>query len=222
MSYHFRHLSQCKGGFGMQLTVEKTIAWMERMHEIVSEHKEHLTNLDQVIGDGDHGINMARGFQEVVKKLSATSYATVADVLRDVAMTIMSKVGGASGPLYGTAFLKMSTALKGKEVVTFTDFAGAVTEALNGLIQRGKANPGDKTMVDVWDPVSQYIKGLETTDWDGIVQTAREAMEKTKDLQALKGRAAYLKERSIGHIDPGATSSYYLFLSLADVMKEGE
>ena len=206
----------------MTLTVKTTIRWMERMNEIISEQKEYLTNLDQAIGDGDHGINMARGFQEVVKKLRTTNYKTVADVLRDVAMTIMSKVGGASGPLYGTAFLKMSLALKGKDEISFQEFSSAVIEALNGLIQRGKANPGDKTMVDVWNPVVEYIKERDQVDWDGLVATAREAMEKTKDLKALKGRAAYLKERSIGHIDPGATSSYYLFLSLADVMKEGE
>lgn len=206
----------------MRLTVEKTINWMERMNEIIAEQKEYLTDLDQAIGDGDHGINMARGFQEVIKKLHMTNYPTVSDVLRDVAMTIMSKVGGASGPLYGTAFLKMSLALKEKEEVTLSDVAKAITEALNGLIQRGKAKPGDKTMIDVWDPVANYINGLKSFDPDGIVQIAREAMEKTKDLQALKGRAAYLKERSIGHIDPGATSSYYLFLALSDVMKEGD
>lgn len=206
----------------MNITVNNAIQWMKRMHEKVNEHKDDLTSLDQAIGDGDHGINLARGFNEVMKKLDTVEYATVSDVFKDVAMTIMSKVGGASGPLYGTAFLKMSMALKDKESVTKADFATAVAEALNGLQQRGKAKPGDKTMVDVWNPVVSYINEHEEIDWDELSATAKRAMEATKELRALKGRASYLKERSIGHIDPGALSSYYLFVSLAEVMKEGE
>ena len=206
----------------MNITVNNAIQWMKRMHEKVNEHKDDLTSLDQAIGDGDHGINLARGFNEVMKKLDTVEYATVSDVFKDVAMTIMSKVGGASGPLYGTAFLKMSMALKDKESVTKADFATAVAEALNGLQQRGKAKPGDKTMVDVWNPVVSYIREHEEIDWDELSATAKRAMEATKELRALKGRASYLKERSIGHIDPGALSSYYLFVSLAEVMKEGE
>lgn len=206
----------------MNITVNNAIQWMKRMHEKVNEHKDDLTSLDQAIGDGDHGINVARGFNEVMKKLDTVEYATVSDVFKDVAMTIMSKVGGASGPLYGTAFLKMSMALKDKESVTKADFATAVAEALNGLQQRGKAKPGDKTMVDVWNPVVSYIRDHEEIDWDELSATAKRAMEATKELRALKGRASYLKERSIGHIDPGALSSYYLFVSLAEVMKEGE
>ncbi len=206
----------------MNITVNNAIQWMKRMHEKVNEHKDDLTSLDQAIGDGDHGINLARGFNEVMKKLDTVEYATVSDVFKDVAMTIMSKVGGASGPLYGTAFLKMSMALKDKESVTKADFATAVAEALNGLQQRGKAKPGDKTMVDVWNPVVSYIRDHEEIDWDELSATAKRAMEATKELRALKGRASYLKERSIGHIDPGALSSYYLFVSLAEVMKEGE
>ncbi|WP_368993779.1 dihydroxyacetone kinase subunit DhaL [Caldifermentibacillus hisashii] len=206
----------------MELTVKKAKLWMEALNEKIQKHKEYLSELDQAIGDGDHGVNMARGFQEVMNKLSDADYATPSDLLKDVAMVLMSKVGGASGPLYGTAFLKMAMATKNKEKLTEEDLTFAVEEAIKGLEQRGKAQLKDKTMLDVWMPVHHYMKQGSPIDWGKLEATAKGAMEATKELLALKGRAAYLKERSVGHIDPGSVSSYYLFQTLAETMKEGD
>ncbi|HWO76288.1 MAG TPA: dihydroxyacetone kinase subunit DhaL [Bacillus sp. (in: firmicutes)] len=206
----------------MLLTVELTKKWMESTNRKLQNHREYLTSLDQAIGDGDHGINMARGFQEVVMKLSVTDYETVSDVLKDVAMILLAKVGGASGPLYSTAFLKMSLAVKGKTSINQTDFMNALDEAINGVIQRGKASIGDKTLLDVWHPVAAFVKETDDINWEGFCQTAQKAMESTKEMMALKGRASYLKERSIGHLDPGSVSSFYLFQSLTEVFTDGE
>jgi len=204
----------------MELTVKKAKLWMEALNEKIQKQKDYLSELDQAIGDGDHGVNMARGFQEVMNKLSDADYTTPSDLLKDVAMVLMSKVGGASGPLYGTAFLKMSMATKNKEKLTEEDLALAVEEAIKGLEQRGKAQLKDKTMLDVWIPVHQSMKQGSPIDWGRLEATAKSAMEATKELLALKGRAAYLKERSVGHIDPGSVSSYYFFQTLAETMKD--
>ena len=204
----------------MLITVQHARNWVEKMNSKIQENKEYLTSLDQAIGDGDHGINMARGFNEVVKKVSGSEYDTVSDLLKDVAMTLMSMVGGASGPLFGTAFLKMSMAVKGEEAINYDGFTKAVDQALQGIVQRGKAKEGDKTMVDVWTPVLRCLLGSEAFDPDQLMVTAKTAMEGTKDTMAIKGRAAYLKQRSIGHLDPGSVSSFYLFESLAEVIKE--
>lgn len=206
----------------MQLTVEQTLTWLEKTNEKVQANKEYLTSLDQAIGDGDHGINMARGFQEVMKKVEAASYESVSDVLKDVAMTLMSKVGGASGPLFGTAFLKMSMAVKGAEPVDEAAFTKGVDEALNGILMRGKAQEGQKTMIDVWAPVLRFLQENDTVEPDRLEEVAKAAMEGTKDTKAIKGRAAYLGDRSIGHLDPGSVSSFYLFQSLAETLKEAE
>ncbi|MBL5799575.1 dihydroxyacetone kinase subunit L [Bacillus sporothermodurans] len=206
----------------MNLTVDKTLKWMTRVNEKIQANKAYLTSLDQAIGDGDHGINMSRGFQEVVKKLSSSHYETVSDCFKDVAMTLMSKVGGASGPIFGTAFLKMSMSVKGKESINQEEFTRAIDDAINGIIQRGKANEGDKTLLDVWMPILRVFQENDDINWNDADNTAKNAMEATKERLAKKGRAAYLKERSIGHVDPGSVSSYYLFQSLAEVMTKGD
>lgn len=206
----------------MQLNVEQTLTWLEKTNEKVQANKEYLTSLDQAIGDGDHGINMARGFQEVMKKVEAASYESVSDVLKDVAMTLMSKVGGASGPLYGTAFLKMSMAVKGTDPVDAPTFAKGIEEALGGILMRGKAEEGNKTMIDVWAPVLRFLQENDTVDPASLEEVAKTSMEATKDKKAIKGRAAYLGDRSIGHLDPGSVSSFYLFQSLAETLKEAE
>lgn len=205
----------------MVLKVEQAVAWIEKTNALIQSNKEYLTELDQAIGDGDHGLNMSRGFQEAEAKISSTEYDTVADVFKDTATVLMSKVGGASGPLYGTAFLKMSMVLKGNDAVTQAEFADAVEEALNGIKQRGKADQGEKTMIDVWHPVADFLKNGQNVQAEKLEETAQQAMEATKDTLATKGRAAYLQERSRGHVDPGSTSSFYLFQALADVWKEG-
>jgi len=200
--------------------VKHVIKWMEETNKKIVQNKEYLTSLDQAIGDGDHGINMARGFQEVVNKITSQDYATTADALKNVAMTLISKVGGASGPLYGTAFLKFSMAAKDQDV-TYDIFVKGVEDACNGIKQRGKADVGEKTMLDVWCPVADQLKKENQFNADVISRTAKQAMANTKDMMATKGRASYMKERSIGHLDPGAVSSFYLFEALAEVIYEG-
>lgn len=191
---------------------------MVKANEYMQENKAYLTELDQAIGDSDHGINMSRGFQEVVKKLEQSSYDDVATVFKDVAMTLMSKVGGASGPLYGTAFLKLSMAVKGKDTVDKGDIAAGLDAAAQGIQQRGKSTTGEKTMVDVWVPVVSWWNEQSEIDAADLEKTVEEAMESTKPMKATKGRASYLKEKSVGHIDPGSASSYYIFKSLAEVL----
>ncbi|SDJ79021.1 dihydroxyacetone kinase subunit DhaL [Salimicrobium halophilum] len=206
----------------MEMKTEQAVAWIEKANALIQSNKEYLTELDQAIGDGDHGLNMSRGFQEAEAKVSGTDYDTVADVFKDVATVLMSKIGGASGPLYGTAFLKMSMTVKDKDPVTEANLADAVEAALNGMKQRGKAEQGEKTMIDVWHPVADFLKNGQNVQADKLEETAERAMNETKDIVATKGRAAYLQERSKGHVDPGSTSSFYLFQALADVWKKGE
>ncbi|MEN2768590.1 dihydroxyacetone kinase subunit DhaL [Ornithinibacillus xuwenensis] len=205
----------------MELEIHDLIKWFEITNERIQQHKDYLTGLDQPIGDGDHGINMARGYQEAVTKLSQAEYQEPSEVLRDASMALLSKVGGASGPLYGTAFLKMSLAVKGLETINAASLVNGLSAALLGIKQRGKAEAGEKTLVDVWGPVVDYISSEESNlRAEDLTSQARMAMERTKEMMATKGRASYFKEKSIGHIDPGSASSYYVFASLAEVWKE--
>ncbi|MCP3027992.1 dihydroxyacetone kinase subunit DhaL [Halobacillus sp. A5] len=204
----------------MELNAQDIITWMHKTNERLQNNKDYLTTLDQAIGDGDHGINMARGFKEVVNKLDNENYETASDALRDTAMTVMSKVGGASGPLYGTAFLKLATSLKGIDPVDESSFKTGLEEALAGVKQRGKSDQGEKTLIDVWIPVMELFDNNFSPE--KLTDTAEKAMENTKDMKATKGRASYLGDRSIGHLDPGSVSSFYLFTSLADTVKGGE
>ncbi|WP_339227359.1 dihydroxyacetone kinase subunit DhaL [Oceanobacillus sp. FSL K6-2867] len=206
----------------MELQVKDTIQWLEKINEKIQQNKDYLTDLDQAIGDSDHGINMSRGFQEVVKQVNSKDYNTVSDVLKDTAMTLMSKVGGASGPLFGTAFLRFSMGIKGMDAVNQEAFAKGLEDAVAGIMQRGKATIGEKTMVDVWSPVADYFKETAKVQAEDVVYTAKNAMEQTKEIMATKGRASYFKEKSIGHIDPGAASSFYVFEALSEVIKEEE
>ncbi|MGJ3222548.1 dihydroxyacetone kinase subunit DhaL [Geobacillus stearothermophilus] len=203
----------------MKLSVEQAKAWIDRTNELFQQQKQYLTELDQAIGDGDHGLNMARGFQEAVDKISSNRYEDVGTLLKDVAMTLIAKVGGASGPLYGTAFLKMSQALAGRQEVNDQEWIAALEEALAGLKARGKAQVGEKTMIDVWEPVVMFLREKGRLIAGEAAQLAKQKMEETKTLEAKKGRAAYLGKRSIGHIDPGSASSHLLFVALAEVVE---
>lgn len=203
----------------MNIDVQTAVSWMKKADMYMHDNKDYLTKLDQATGDGDHGINMARGFSEVTKKISSTDYQTPSEVFKDTAMTLMSKIGGASGPLYGTAFLKLSTACKDVTPLDQISFAKALQEATDGIKMRGKAETGEKTMIDVWEPVAEFFQESSSVEADELIKTAEEAMEATKDLIATKGRAAYFKERSKGALDPGAASSCYIFTALADVLK---
>lgn len=206
----------------MHFEVEHAIQWFNRTNEHIQAEKKTLTRLDQVIGDGDHGINMARGFEAVAGKLHGQTYVTVAGVLKDTAMTLISTVGGAAGPLYGTAFLRMATALQGKDNIDVDTFGNALEAALQGMKERGRAEKGEKTLIDVWEAVAELFSKAEKFPSVTLEETAKKAMGETEKLIATKGRAAYFKEKSVGHIDPGAASSYYLFASLAEILKGGQ
>lgn len=186
--------------------MERVQNWIERFGEKVTENKEHLNQLDSDIGDGDHGSNLTRGAAAVKEKANDSTYENLSDVFKDTGMTLVSKVGGASGPLYGSAFISMAKAAKESE-----DMATLISAGLEGIVKRGHAETGEKTMVDVWSPVVEAVKdGSLTKD---VIQ---EALTSTKDMKATKGRASYLGDRSVGHLDPGAQSSAYLFESLLE------
>lgn len=181
------------------------LRWLNDFGERVQENKQLLSDLDQAIGDGDHGINMARGLSELKKAFTEKEPADLKDVFKTAGMTMVSKVGGASGPLYGTAFLNMSKAVD-SEKIDAEGLTKVIEAGLEGIEKRGKSHAGEKTMIDVWEPVVNALHQEDLTD--DVVEAA---LQKTKDLKATKGRASYLGERSIGHLDPGAYSSALLF-----------
>ena len=195
---------------------QDTLNVIKEMAAAMEEHRKHLTKLDSEIGDGDHGNNMHRGFQAALERLEGTDPPTPADALKAVSMALVGKVGGAAGPLYGTAFLKASTALSGKEELSPEDVAEAIETALAGVKQRGKAEEGDKTMIDALTPAAGAAKeAAEAGKGAGEVfraaaEAAGEGAEATIPLTARKGRASYLGERAKGHMDPGARSTYLL------------
>lgn len=205
----------------MGVSTDRVRQLLLTLTEVIEENKQYLTDLDTPIGDSDHGINMARGFSAAAEKLNESSEGDVGDVLKTVAMALISKVGGASGPLYGTLFLKASGVMKGKSEMDVKDFADSLAEGIAGVKARGKAELGEKTMLDVLIPVQEQMAkdAAEGTDAGAALgnaaKLARECAEKTKDIQATKGRASYLGERSIGHIDPGAMSSCIIFETIA-------
>ncbi|MFC7443114.1 dihydroxyacetone kinase subunit DhaL [Laceyella putida] len=205
----------------MELTHERFIAWLRLYGERLQEKRLELSELDQAIGDGDHGINMARGLLEVVRKLDASTPADIGATCQLVAMSLLAKVGGASGPLYSTAFLKMAQVWKGKKRLLPAELAQGFREATEGMKMRGKAQLGDKTMIDVWEPVTRQMEQQANCSWAEVRRQAEDALSRTKELEAKRGRASYLGARSVGHLDPGAASSYHLFDALCQVMEEG-
>lgn len=194
--------------------------------EKMKEHRQELTDLDQVIGDGDHGINMNRGFKAVSEKLPALADENIDDILKAVGMTLVSTVGGASGPLYGTAFMKAGASAKNKEALSDQDVIAAFEGGVDGIKLRGKAVQGEKTILDSMIPA---IDAMKKSISEGKSMTlALEAAEKaawkgvayTKTIIATKGRASYLGERSIGHQDPGATSMAYLIQAAKEAARK--
>ncbi len=190
----------------MELTKELLAEWISRFYEKIQNNKGYLSDLDAAIGDGDHGNNMARGMQAVTESLEKNETADTTQSLKLIAMALISKVGGASGPLYGTAFLEMAKASNDTK-----DLGELLQKALSGIEKRGGAQPNDKTMVDVWNKVVSKADDSSLTNAD-----IESAVESTKDMVAKKGRASYLGERSVGHLDPGAVSSGYLFEALLE------
>ena len=187
------------------MDIEKVKSKVIALSDIIIENEEYLTDLDRAIGDGDHGFNMAKGFNKV-KDAMNDDYKDLKTLFNKIAMTLISNVGGASGPLYGTFFMKFAQALDGDIELNKNSFSKAFSDGVDGVLMRGKAQVGDKTMVDVLYPVAEALKN--DLSFEEIPKIAGEKMEKTKEIKARKGRAAYLGERSIGHIDPGAYSSY--------------
>lgn len=198
---------------------------IEKVIDIISQNKELLTDLDREIGDSDHGINLDRGFQKIKEELSLYDNLNISDTCNKIAITLISNVGGASGAIYGTAFLKASMFLKNKEELSDEIILETFNQMILGIKSRGKAEVGEKTMLDTLIPVYDFMKKnvdedikLKTKLKD-IIEIAKISMEKTKDIKATKGRASYLGERSIGHIDPGAYSSYLIIKTICENIK---
>ncbi|MBA2393675.1 MAG: dihydroxyacetone kinase subunit L [Ktedonobacteraceae bacterium] len=205
------------------MTNEDILHWLERVADVLHENASYLTQLDSAIGDADHGSNMDRGFQAVRAKFPIIAAADIATQLKTVGTTLVSTVGGASGPLYGTAFLRASAVAINKQELSSADVVAMIEAFLNGIIARGKAHAGEKTMIDALQPALEAAKqalneGLSLAEITAHASSAaEEGMKATIPLLATKGRASYLGERSIGHQDPGATSSWFILRSLAEV-----
>lgn len=205
------------------IKISQLITWLENTAQYMQDNKEYLTELDSAIGDADHGFNMERGFKKVIGKIEELKESQdAAALLKNTGMTLISSIGGASGPLYGTFFLQASMVLKDKKELTLEDLKTSFENGLKGVKSRGRASVGEKTMIDVLEPV---VKSLVTSVEEKLdinqaltnaVNTAEEGMKSTISMIATKGRASYLGERSVGHQDPGATSSYFILKALKE------
>lgn len=222
------------GGVGpLDHTAGDVARWLRAFQAEITEHRDRLTELDAAIGDADHGTNMDRGMRAVVSKLDGVDIdggaggGDIGDLLKTVGMTLISTVGGASGPLYGTLFLRMATAVSGRSELDTEGWAAAWEAAVAGVQARGKAVAGDKTMVDALLPAAAAFsaaaaRGAPSAEaWHGAAVAARAGVRATVPMVARKGRASYLGERSAGHQDPGATSSYLLLECGAEVLDAG-
>lgn len=193
---------------------------MNRFGASMEEHREELVRLDTAIGDGDHGTNMDRGMRKALEQLGAKEQGDIGAELKTVAMALISSVGGAAGPLYGTLFLQMGTALTGKQEADLESYAAAWRKGVQGVQARGKAEREDKTMIDALLPAVEAME--RASDLDSALAdaagAAEQGMRDTIPLVARKGRASYLGERSRDHQDPGATSSYYLLQTAAEAL----
>jgi phosphoenolpyruvate---glycerone phosphotransferase subunit DhaL len=200
--------------------------WMKRFAAEVAENRTYLTRLDGAIGDGDHGTNMDRGMKKALERLEAADSDDIGASLKAVGMALVSSVGGAAGPLYGTLFMQMGQAAAGKSELDLAGFTEALDAGVQGVVKRGKAEPGDKTMLDALGPALDALREADGDDVGGALQraaeAAREGMEATVPMVARKGRASYLGERSAGHQDPGATSSHLLLKTAAEAVGSGD
>jgi dihydroxyacetone kinase-like protein len=208
----------------MNLTTEQVLAWIQRIAELMRQNRDYLTQLDAAIGDADHGANMDRGFQVAVQKLGNEPPNDIGAIFRTVGMALLSSVGGAAGPLYGTFFLELGKQLAGRTTVSAQEWATALRTAVATVAARGQAQVGDKTMIDALAPA---VEELERALAEGVslaaamqraAAAAAEGMRATIPLQARRGRASYLGERSVGHQDPGATSSALLLTAAAEIL----
>lgn len=190
----------------------KVLETIKAIGDKIDAEKDYLTELDNIIGDGDHGINMARGFQMVESKLPSLEGKDIGTILKTVGMTLVSTVGGSSGPLYGTAFMKAGMAMAGKMDLDLEDFLSCLDVAIEGVKMRGKSTQGEKTMLDAMIPALDAMRAATENSSDpktvlaAGIEAAKAGVEYTKTIIATKGRASYIGERSLGHQDPGATS----------------
>lgn len=209
----------------MRITAEHVIRFIETIAARVKEQRAYLTDLDSAIGDADHGINLDRGFSAVLAKLPTVADKDIGTILKTTGMTLVSTVGGASGPLYGTAFLRASTALVDRYEFSEDDLVSALEAGLEGIMMRGKAQRGEKTMIDTIAPAIDALKMARSRDIDAhaalrdSLAAAEAGMKATIPMLATKGRASYLGERSIGHQDPGATSAYLIATVLVETVE---
>lgn len=209
----------------MALTLNELLLVFENMEAVIYTNKQFLTDLDAAIGDGDHGINLNKGFKAVGEKLGSIPQKDWGDMFKAAGMAIISNVGGASGPLYGTAFIKAAPLGVGKKEITLGDFRDILNAGINGIKLRGGAEKGDKTMLDALMPALEEInKGLDNsidtlTTLENAYKASEVGVEYTKTIAARKGRASYLGDRSIGHQDPGATSSSIILRSIYETVK---
>lgn len=211
----------------MGLGVGWALDWLKLSADSMAEHRSELIELDRAIGDSDHGENMDRGFQAVLQKLDESPPETPGAALKAAAMALMSKVGGAAGPLYGTAYLRAATSLGDTGDLDTEALVSALAAARDGVVARGKAEPGDKTMIDAWTPAVEAAQKVAADGGDTLaaLEAAADAAETgaaaTEPLVARKGRASYLGERSAGHRDPGAQSTALLLRAAASAAKQG-
>ncbi|WP_277631117.1 dihydroxyacetone kinase subunit DhaL [Atopococcus tabaci] len=213
----------------MEVTLDRAFfkRSIENMARLIEKERDHLTHLDSEIGDGDHGVNMSIGFREVTKQLETIDEATedLSAFLKKVGMSLLGKVGGASGPLYGSLFMKMGDNVKGKNEVTFEEFIGMIESGVSSVEARGKAVVGEKTMIDALRPgidflKSQTIDNNELEVFGDFIEVMQEGSESTIPLVAKKGRAMRLGERAIGHKDPGSESSWMLMNAFYEELKK--
>lgn len=211
----------------MGLGVGWALDWLKLSANAMAEHRSELIELDRAIGDSDHGENMDRGFQAVLQKLDESPPETPGAALKAAAMALMSKVGGAAGPLYGTAYLRAATSLGDTGDLDTEALVSALAAARDGVVARGKAEPGDKTMVDAWTPAVEAAQQAADDGGDALAvleaaaSAAESGAEATEPLVARKGRASYLGDRSAGHRDPGAQSTALLLRAAANAAKQG-
>lgn len=221
-----RPLTGVNKEIAMSLSRTQIVNWLTRCGDIFSTESEYLTGLDREIGDADHGLNMNRGFSKVVEKLPAIADKDIGFILKNTGMTLLSSVGGASGPLFGTFFIRAAQATQARQSLTLEELYQMFRDGADGVISRGKAEPGDKTMCDVWVPVVESLRQSSEQNLsipaalEAASSVAESAAQSTITMQARKGRASYLGERSIGHQDPGATSVMFMMQMLALAAKE--
>lgn len=209
----------------MQIEKQHIVSWLALCAKAYEDNQEFLTNLDLDIGDSDHGLNLNRGFKIIAENLPVVEKHNIATILKNTGMILHSNVGGASGPLYGTLFVRAATVVGTREKLSLEQLIDALKSGVDGIVSRGKAEVGDKTMCDVWLPVLEVAKskiesGCPTdTLLDKIIETAEKSTVATIEMQAKKGRASYLGENSIGHQDPGATSTLLMIKALVHALK---